>query len=210
MKLLLVGSTGLVGCLVLTLALEDSRVSEVVVLSRKALSVEHAKLRTLLVDFDNLPDDPDLWKVDAVICTLGTTMRVAGSKEAFRLVDFTYPLAIAKKTYEHGSQTYVLNSASGANPDSSIFYNKVKGELEQALIGLSFASLALVRPGLIGGERSEFRLGESVGAAVLSFLGPILPRRLRVNPAPKIAEALLESAIQGSDGVCVVSSDQLI
>lgn len=210
MKLLLVGSTGLVGRLVLTLALDDSRISEVVVLSRKALSVEHEKLRTLLVDFDNLPDDPSLWKVDAVICTLGTTMRLAGSKEAFRLVDYSYPLTIAKKAYEQGTRRYVLNSASGANSDSSIFYNKVKGELEQALIGLGFTSLTLVRPGLIGGERSEFRLGESVGAAVLSLFGPILPRRLRINPAPKIAGALLESAIQGSGGVCVVSSGQLI
>ena len=210
MKLLLVGSTGLVGRLVLTLALDDSRINEVVVLSRKALSVEHEKLRTLLVDFDNLPDDPSLWKVDAVICTLGTTMRVAGSKEAFRLVDYSYPLIIAKKADEQGTRSYVLNSASGANSDSAIFYNRVKGELEQALIGLGFTSLTLVRPGLIGGERSEFRLGESVGVAVLSLFGPILPRRLRINPAPKIAGALLESAIQGSGGVRVVSSEQLI
>lgn len=160
MKLLLVGATGLVGRHVLEVALADARVDQVIVLARRPLS-PHPKMRALEVDFDHLPDAADWWHADAVICTLGTTMRAAGSKAAFRRVDHDYPLAVARLAHRHGTPAYVLNSALGADPASSIFYNRVKGEVEQALAGVGFASLTYVRPGLIGGSRDEFRLGES-------------------------------------------------
>jgi uncharacterized protein YbjT (DUF2867 family) len=208
-KLLLVGSTGLVGLHVLNLTLADPRVSGVVAPARRALPA-HPKLQALLVDFDNLPEDAPWWQADAVICTLGTTMRAAGSKQAFRRVDFDYPLAVARLARQHGTPTYVLNSAIGANVSSRFFYNRVKGELERDLAGVGFPSLTYVRPGVIGGHRQEFRVGERALVLALALFGPILPRRWRLNPAQQIARALIESAINPKPGIQVITSDRLI
>ncbi|HDR9804143.1 TPA: NAD(P)H-binding protein [Burkholderia cenocepacia] len=209
MKLLLVGATGLVGRHVLEVALADARVDQVIVLARRPLS-PHPKMRALEVDFDHLPDTADWWHADAVICTLGTTMRAAGSQAAFRRVDHDYPLAVARLAHRHGTPTYVLNSALGANAGSRIFYNRVKGEVERALAGVGFDSLTYVRPGLIGGSRDEFRFGERLFVFALSAVAPVLPAKWRVNPAPRIARALLDAAIDARPGVQVVASDRLV
>lgn len=209
MKLLLVGATGLVGRHVLSLALADPRVQAVVAPTRRALTA-HPKLCNPQVDFDRLPQDADWWHTDAVICTLGTTMRTAGSEEAFRRVDFDYPSAVARWAHAHGTPTCVLNSAIGADASSRFFYNRVKGELEQALTGQGFESLTFVRPGVIGGHRDEFRLGERMMVAGLALAGPLLPKRLRLNPATQIASALLEAAFHPENGIHVVTSDRMI
>ena len=208
MKLLLVGATGLVGREVLRLALDDARVAAIVAPVRKALP-PHAKLHAPLVDFDQLPPDAPWWLADAVICTLGTTMKVAGTRQAFLRVDHDYPLAVARLARAAGTRTYALNSAAGANAASRIFYNRVKGELERDLEQLGFASLTHVRPGLIGGERDVARAGEGAALRLLRVLGPVLPARWRINPAPRIAQALLEAALAGAPGVHIVSSEQL-
>ncbi|KVN53018.1 MULTISPECIES: NAD(P)H-binding protein [Burkholderia] len=209
MKLLLVGATGLVGRHVLEAALADARVDQVIVLARRPLS-PHPKMRALEVDFDHLPDAADWWRADAVICTLGTTMRAAGSQAAFRRVDHDYPLAVARLAHRHGTPTYVLNSALGADAASRIFYNRVKGEVEQALAGVGFDSLTYGRPGLIGGSRDEFRFGERLLVFALSAAAPVLPAKWRVNPASRIARALLDAAIDARPGVRVVASDRLV
>lgn len=208
MKLLLIGVTGLVGRHVLDLALADARVHSIVALTRKPLSL-HPKLSTYLVDFDHLPDDPAMWSVNAVICTLGTTMRIAGSKEAFSRVDYDYPLAVAKRARAHHVPVYVLNSAIGANATSRFFYNRVKGELENALAKSGFTSLTFVRPGLIGGQRQEYRAGEHISSLILGVLGPLLPKRLRINPARSIAHALVDAALAAKPGQHVVSAEVL-
>lgn len=208
MKLLLVGSTGLVGRHVLGLALADPRVDGVTALARRALPA-HPKLRALPVDFDRLPDDAPWWRADAAICTLGTTMRAAGSQPAFRRVDHDYPLAAARIARRHGTPTYVLNSALGAGPSSRFFYHRVKGELERDLAGLGFASFTAVRPGLIGGRRDEFRAGERAAVLALTLFGPLLPRGWRLNPATRIARALLDAALNPAPGSHVIASDRL-
>ena len=208
MKLILIGATGLVGREVLRLALMDARVSRIVAPVRKPLPA-HPKLDAPLVDFDRLPVDAPWWQAEAVICTLGTTMKVAGTRQAFRRVDHDYPLAAARLALAAGTRTYALNSAAGANAASRFFYNRVKGDLERDLEALGFASLTHVRPGLIGGEREEARAGEGAALHVLRVLGPVLPRRWRINPAPRIASALLEAALAGTPGVHVVGPEQL-
>lgn len=208
MKLLLVGASGLVGSHVLQRALADERISEVVAPSRRPL-IEHPKLFVPLTDFEHLPVDAPWWQANAVICTLGTTMKLAGSKEAFRRVDHDYPLAVAKLARRYGTPTYGLNSAMGADSTSRFFYNRVKGELEHDLSGCGFSSLTYVRPGLISGPRQVFRPGERVAEWVLTALGPILPRNWRINPADNIARALLEAAIDAQPGVRVIRSETL-
>ena len=208
MKLLLVGATGLVGRHVLDMALVDARVENVVALTRRPLP-DQPKLLAPAVDFERLPDDADWWRADATICALGTTMRVAGSKDAFRRVDHDYPLAVARLARQHGTPTFVLNSAMGADPSSRFFYNRVKGELERDLAKLGFQSLTLVRPGLIGGKRDEPRPAEQVASLVLGVLNPILPRGLRSNPAKTIARAMLDAAVAARPGRHVVVSAEL-
>ena len=209
MKLLLVGATGLVGREVLRLALTDARVTYVVAPVRRPLPA-HPKLNAPIVDFDHLPPDAPWWQADALICTLGTTMKVAGTRQAFRKVDHDYPLAVARLALAAGTRTYALNSAAGANAASRFFYNRVKGELECDLEALGFASLTHVRPGLIGGERDVARAGEGTALRLLRVLGPVLPARWRINPAPRIAQALLEAAIAAAPGLHVVTSEHLL
>jgi uncharacterized protein YbjT (DUF2867 family) len=208
MKLLLVGATGLVGSNVLRLALADPRIDAVIAPVRRALP-GHAKLLAPVVDFEDLPADAAWWAVDAVICTLGTTMRTAGSREAFRRVDHDYPLAVARLARQHGASTFVLNSALGADVSSRFFYNRVKGEVERDLAGIGFRSLIFVRPGLIGGDREELRPAERVASVVLKLLGPALPRHWRINPAERIAAATVEAAVAGKPGTHIVASREL-
>ena len=208
MKLLLAGATGLVGSHVLQLALRDPRIAQVIAPTRRPLPA-HQKLVAPIVDFDALPTNADWWRVDAVICALGTTMKVAGSRTVFRRVDLDYPLTVAHIAHAHGVPAYVLNSAMGADAGSRIFYNRTKGELEQALAGIGFDSLTLVRPGLIGGTRSEFRLGERAMTLALGAASPLLPKRWRINPASRIAQAMLDAAVAAQPGMRVIGSQAL-
>lgn len=208
MNLMIVGATGLVGRHALQIALAHPGIARVVAPVRRSVG-GHPKLVAPVVDFDALPPDAPWWAVDAVVCALGTTIRAAGSQDAFRRVDHDYPLAVARLAQRHGARTFVLNSAMGADAGSRIFYNRVKGEVERDLAAVGFVSLTYVRPGLIGGEREEFRLGERAATVALRALHPLLPRRWRINPADRIAQCLVDAAVQARPGVHVVASDAL-
>ena len=209
MRVLLAGATGLVGSQVLQRLLADTRCTAVVAPVRRPLPLQHPRLSAPLLDFDAPPLQAPWWQVDAAICTLGSTLKQAGSRQAFARIDHGYPLAIARAVKMHRCTVFALNSAMGANPRSLFFYNRVKGELERDLRALGFASLALVRPGLIGCARSEPRPGEQAAARVLGALGPVLPRAWRINPAGRIAAALVEAALAPAPGVRVIGSAQL-
>lgn len=208
MKILLIGATGLVGSHVLKQALADPRISQIIAPVRHELPV-HPKLFAPIVNFDQLPDEANIWDVDAVICTLGSTMKVAGSKAAFRQVDYTYPLECAKLAKKWGCPTYALTSALGANANSPFFYSRIKGKLEQSLIALNFESLTLVRPNVISGHRNQERLGEVVVIRIISSLSRILPVSCQISPAQNIASALLNSVIHPEKGVKIISSKHL-
>lgn len=208
MRLLHVGATGLVGGHVLSQALAHPRVERVTAPTRRPLEA-HAGLVNPVVDFERLPEDADWWDVDGVVCTLGTTRAKAGSDRAFRRVDLDYPLAVARIAHRHGAHAFALNSALGADADSRILYSRTKGELEQALAEIGFASLTFARPGLIGGDRAEFRAGERIASALLRVLAPAVPRRYRINPAANVAAALLDAVVDPRPGRHVVGSERL-
>jgi len=207
--LLIVGATGLVGRAVLRLALADTAIGRVVAPTRRALEVRHDKLVNPVVDFDALPAGAEWWRVDAVICTLGTTIKKAGSQAAFRKVDYEYPLALARLARTAGVASYALVSSLGANAKSRTFYLRTKGETERDLAGAGFASLTVVRPSLIGGERDERRWGEALGLKLFAALAPLLPRRYRIAPAERIAARLLASVISAQPGVRIVESEAI-
>ena len=209
MKILHVGATGLVGRLVLERLLGSPQVARVVAPTRRTLGITHPRLHNPVVDFEALPEDADWWAADAVICTLGTTIADAGSQAAFRRVDHDYPLQVARLARRQGARAYALNSAMGANARSSIFYNRVKGELEDALAALGYPSLVLVRPGLIDGERERPRAGEGRALAVSRVLRPLLPMKWRPSRAMKIADALVDAAVHPLPGRRVVEAGAL-
>lgn len=206
---MLVGATGLVGQQVLQKALASAQVGRVVAPTRRALP-PHPKLLNPVVDFDHLPEDAAWWAVDAVVCTLGTTIKVAGSQPAFYRVDHDHPLRVAQLALRQGARAYALNSALGADPASRVFYSRTKGELERDLRALGYPSLTLVRPGLIGGERHESRPAEQIGVRVSQWLRPLLPARYRVVPAERIAHHLLAAALAAAPGVRVLMSEELV
>jgi uncharacterized protein YbjT (DUF2867 family) len=206
---MLVGVTGLVGGAVLVQAQGDARVDRIVAPTRRQLP-PHPKLENPLVDFERLPADAPWWAVDSVICTLGTTIRKAGSQEAFHRVDHDYPLAVAQLTRQHGARAFALNSATGADPGSRFFYNRVKGEVEEAIRQVGFPSLTIVRPALIGGDRDEFRPAEFVAKRLLRLADPLLPHRYRIVPHERIANVLLEAAITGPLREHIIESDAIV
>jgi uncharacterized protein YbjT (DUF2867 family) len=209
MKVLHVGATGLVGRLVLARLLQSPRVECVIAPTRRALQMTHPRLQNPVVDFEALPGDAGWWAVDAVVCTLGTTIADAGSQAAFRRVDHDYPLQVATLARRQGATTYALNSAMGANARSSIFYNRVKGELEDALSALGYPSLVLVRPGLIDGERERPRTGEGLALAASRLLRPLLPTKWRPSRAERIADALVQAVLDPPPGRSTVEADRL-
>lgn len=209
MEILHVGATGLVGRLVLQRLLDAPEAVRVVAPTRRPLGIDHPRLLNPVVDFDALPGKADWWAVDAVACTLGTTMADAGSREAFRKVDFDYPMQVARLARARGARACVLNSAKGANARSAVFYSRVKGELEDALSALDYPSLVLVRPGLIDGERNRPRPGERAALVLSRALRPVLPTGWRASNADRIAQVMVDAALQPPPGRHVVEADRL-
>jgi len=207
-RLLLLGATGLVGGEVLRMALRIDSISCVVAPTRRPLAA-HPRLLNPLPDFDALPGEAPWWQADAAILALGTTLRAAGSRAAFRHVDLDLVVACARLARRHGTPTLALVSALGANPASWQGYLRTKGEAEQAVVALGFASLAIVRPALIGGERARRRPLEHFGAHLLQAVEPLVPPRWRVVPAQVIAHALLKAALAPAPGRYMIDSERL-
>lgn len=207
-KVLIAGATGLVGGEALALALEDDRVDRVIAPTRRPL-VPHSKLDNPIVDFDRLPESASWWAVEGAICALGTTRAAAGSAAAFRVVDHDYPVRIARIVRGHGATNFALVSSMGADPRSWFLYPRTKGEVEAAVGELAFPSMTFVRPGLLGGERSEVRALEHVAGTVLRTLGPLLPRGMRISPVGEVARLLVEAVLIGEPGCRVVGSARI-
>ena len=207
---LIVGATGLIGTQLVELLLNSSRYQEVRVLVRKSLDNPHPKLVEVLYNFAQ--PDPTQVTGDDVFCCLGTTMKKAGSKEAFYVVDHEYPLQIARFARRNGATQYLIVTAMGAYPKSTFFYKRVKGEVEQNLRTLGFTSLHIFRPSLLLGDRGERRLGEKIGETVMRFFDPVMVgalKKYRAIDSGKVAQAMLACASQEKAGVFVHESDEL-
>jgi len=197
---IVIGATGLVGSELLRQLLHDDRFASVVVLGRRSTGVTHRKLREHVIDFDAPASWSDLVKGDVLFSALGTTLRAAGSPAAQYQVDHTYQYRVAEVARRNGVETYVLVSSSGASPRSLIFYSRMKGELERDAEGLRFARTRILRPGMLDGERREFRAGEQRALRILRPLAPVLPSSLRPIPAAVVARAAIEAALDPAAG----------
>ncbi len=209
---LLLGATGLVGGHCLDLLLNDPAYNRVVTLGRRLLPHEHQKLEQHVIDFEQLPDFASVISAQDLFCCLGTTIKKAGSKENFRRVDYTYQYEVARLAARSGAEQLLLVSALGADARSRIFYNRVKGELEDAVSKLAFDGIQVFRPSLLLGERAEFRLKERVAELTMryvSFLmvGPL--RKYRPVEARAVAAAMLKVAKEQPTGVNIFESDRI-
>jgi uncharacterized protein YbjT (DUF2867 family) len=209
---LVLGATGLVGRSCLDLLLGDPGYLSVLVLARKPAEREHPKLRWLVVDLADLGQYGGLLSADDVFSCLGTTIRRAGSREAFRTVDFGYVVEAARAAAAHGARQFLFVSALGADRRSRVFYNRVKGDAEEAIRDLPFDGTQIFRPSLLLGEREEFRLGERIAGgafAPLAFLliGPA--RKYRPVRAATVAAAMVAVAKAAPAGINVFESDRI-
>jgi uncharacterized protein YbjT (DUF2867 family) len=200
MNVLILGVTGLVGSNALEQALAHPSITQVIAPTRKPLPPQWKLTNPVSGQLELLLPEVLSWKVDGVICALGTTIGKAGSKEAFRQVDYVLPLSFAKAAHQQGAETFALVSAIGASVSSSIFYARTKGELERDIKLVGFRSLTILRPSIIGGKREESRFGEGVALGLSRVLAPILPKKFHVDPAPKIAAVLVDSLIAAEPG----------
>ena len=196
---LLLGATGLVGRHTLPLLLADVSVTRVVVMARRPLGISNPKLEELPFDLSKMPH------VDQILCALGTTMKVAGSEEAFRKVDYDYPLEAARIGLARGASHYLLVSSRGANPTSRIFYTRVKGEVEQALINAGYPGTTILRPSFLTGPRDEFRLGEQI----VTRLAWLMPKSSRPIDASIVAAAAVALLRERRPGVQILESDEI-
>ena len=200
------GATGLVGREILQGLLADNTVAVVYSLGRKPPAITHPKLMVHVVDFACLPALPP---TDEVYLALGTTIKVAGSRAAFRAIDYDANLAVAKAAVAAGAKKVGLVSAMGADANSKVFYSRVKGELEDALTQLQLMGLVIARPSMLEGNRAALgqptRRGEEWASAFGKLFGFLIPANYRPIEAAAVASALL-SAVPSAKGLQVLLS----
>ena len=205
MRLLLAGGTGLIGGELLKLGLSDGH--EITTVGRRATGMASSEI---VSSFDDLPRLPP---ADAAICALGTTIRQAGSQEAFRAIDENAVVSLARAAKTAGVQHFLVVTAVGANPEASVFYSRVKGTAEQQLVEMGFKRLDIVRPGLLLGNRTQRR-------PVEGFLQRIAPatdllmrgkwRRYRSVQAAHVGQCLLRLATNTEHGVFAHHFDDIM
>jgi uncharacterized protein YbjT (DUF2867 family) len=205
----LAGGSGLVGGALLRRLLRGDEFARVVSAGRRRLALEDPRLVQALVDFSSPEALLALDAPDVAFSCLGTTMAKAGSRAAFRSVDLEAVLAFARAARARGARVFLHVSALGADPRSRIFYNSVKGEVEEAVARLGFSSAYALRPSILDGERAESRPGERVALAVTRALGPLLGK-YRPTPAEAVAEAMVALARAPEPGSHAVDAGAIL
>ncbi|MEN1958018.1 NAD(P)H-binding protein [Luteimonas changyuni] len=207
-RVLVAGASGLVGRALVARLCADPGVAEVHALLRRPLPLSSPRLQLHVVDFSRLPPLPPL---DEAFLALGTTIRVAGSRAAFRAVDVDANLAVARAALAAGAARIGLVSAMGADSGSRVFYSRSKGELEDALSALPLDGLVIARPSLLLGDRDALdqprRRGEHLAAGLDRWLRPLLPARLRGIAAEDVAAALADALPQARGRRMLESAD---
>lgn len=205
---LIAGSTGLVGRQLLQLLLESPVYSKVIALTREDLS-DHSKLVQVKGDFEDIKTKRESFLADDVFCCLGTTMAKAGSKKKFHEIDFDYPLFIGQATHSLGAKQYLLVSALGASKKSAVYYNQVKGEIEEAISEIGFKTVHIFRPSLLLGSRTEKRSAEDAAKIFYKVFGFLIPQKYKAIESVKVAKAMIHFASLDKSGNFIHESADL-
>lgn len=209
---LIIGSTGLIGSQLLNLLLDSNDYLKVITFVKRDTGIKHPKLTQHIIDFDKPETYKELVVGDDFFCTIGTTIKKAGSKKAFRKVDFEYPRQFAAFALQNKVQKYFIISSLDADANSGNFYLKTKGEIQDFLKDCNFESVAVLQPSLLLGNRTEFRLGEKVGAffmKTLSFLFSGNLKKYKPIESETVAKALLKIAQTNNKGFKIYESDAI-
>jgi uncharacterized protein YbjT (DUF2867 family) len=208
-----VGGSGLVGTHLLHRLAVDDECTQVVAIGRRPSPAPSPKISQRVADLGDPGTYGDALDVDCVFCTLGTTIKKAGSNAAFRRVDHDYPLAVARAARARGARRFAIVTAVGADATSPIFYNRVKGELEEALRSVEFpAGIRILHPSMLLGARQESRPAERIGAAIMRATAPLFSLGLtkyKAIPAEDVAAALVTAARSDGAGVVVYEGASL-
>lgn len=206
------GSTGLIGSQVLNQLLSDDAFTKVRVLVRRSVNITHPKLEVSVTDFNNYSDyQTKLGKGDCIFCCIGTTnAKVKGDKAEYRKIDFDIPVNAARFGKEAGFQQFLLVSAVGANSKSSIFYSRLKGEVEEVIATFQFKSFHIFRPSVLLGKRNENRLGERIGKVLFTIFSFLIPSKYKGIKDVDVAKAMINAAKEGREGMKVYYYEDMI
>jgi uncharacterized protein YbjT (DUF2867 family) len=210
-KALLVGANGLIGKALLLELLKSDEYANVEIWVRKPLGIANPKLKERIIDFSRI-SDLGLIEADGVFCCLGTTINKAKTNEAFRIVDYEYVVELAELASKSGCASFFVISSMGANSNSSNFYLRTKGEMEEAVKAQSIKSIYILRPSLLLGKREEYRFGELLAKYLMTILSPLFIFGLKKYKGIKvstIARAILKLAMTESTGVSILESDKI-
>ena len=207
---LIIGSTGLIGSELMNLLLDSNDYTKVITFVKRDSGIKHPKLTQYVIDFDKPETYKDLVVGDDFFCTIGTTIKKAGSQDAFRKVDFEYPKQFAAFALDNKVKQFLIISSLNANAMSGNFYLKTKGEIQDFLKNCAFESVAVLQPSLLLGNRTEFRLGEKVGAFFMkafSFVFQGNLKKYKPIEGKTVAKALLKIAQKNVKGFKIYESD---
>lgn len=205
---IILGATGLTGSILLEKLLEDDRYESIKLFGRREIDGLPPKVHQYVGDLLVLEDFKNDFTADEVYCCIGTTAKKKTDKQRYKEIDFGIPVAAAKLAKANGISTYIAVSALGANPKSSIFYNKIKGEMEQEVASENIKKTHIMQPSFIDGERDEQRLGEKIGILVFQLIQPLFFGKLkkyRITQAKDLAEAMIQLANLASTQLRITS-----
>ncbi len=171
---IILGATGLTGNILLNKLIADSNYSKIKLFSRNSVNIASDKIEEFIIDVLQLEEYTKDFIADEVFCCIGTTAAKTKDKKLYKAIDYGIPVTAAKIAKQNEIQTFIVVSAMGADANSSIFYNRIKGEMEQNVLKQNIRNTYVLRPSLIGGNRKENRLGESIGKGLMCFLNPFM------------------------------------
>jgi uncharacterized protein YbjT (DUF2867 family) len=207
-KAIVLGGSGLVGSQLVKLLLNDDRVSSILLIGRSSFNITNTKLSELIVDFDKPEDWAPLVQGDILFSAFGTTIKKAGSKENQYKIDYKYQWEVANAAAKNGVKSCVLISSLGAKATSSIFYSRIKGELDRDVKTLPFDNVIILKPSLLMGERKEHRAGEKMGA-IIGKVFRYLPMLKKYRPIQdsEVAQAMINCAFECKGKVEFVANE---
>jgi len=209
---IIAGASGLIGGVLLDILLQHPDYEDVLILVRKELSLQHKKLKQLVIDFEKLEDNAGSLTGDALFCCLGSTQKKTPDLTVYRKVDHDYPLRLAEIALKNKVGQYHLVSALGANPSASNFYLKMKGETEADVKKLGLHSLHIYQPSFLTGDRKEKRRGERFFIGLMKIINPLLLgglKKYRSIPAATIANAMYKESLTNEAGIFIHPSDKI-
>lgn len=194
---IIIGATGLTGGILLEKLLKDASFEKIKLFSRSSVKINSPNIEEHLIDMFQLEDYSEVFKADVVFCCIGTTKANTPDKETYKKIDYGIPVSAAKLSKQNGIKTFITISAMGADANSSVFYNKTKGEMQRDVLKQNIENTYILQPSLIVGDRNENRLGEEVATFFMKTFGFLIPKKYKMIKAETIAEAMLVLAKEG-------------